>query len=70
MGNCNQCNEKDARLESLRETITDLEAERDKLREMLAQFKFVDVEYFGSDYSTEVHIYHGPALLNSEEGGE
>lgn len=34
MSNCNQCNEKDARLESLRETITDLEA---KLKFMTAE---------------------------------
>ena len=32
MSNCNQCNEKDARLESLRETITDLEAQVAELR--------------------------------------
>jgi hypothetical protein len=36
------------------------QAERDNLRDRLEQFVFIDTEYFGSDYGTEVHVYHGP----------
>ena len=45
--------------------IDRLEAQVAELTERLAQFEFVDVEYFGSDYSTEVHVYHGPAALEA-----
>lgn len=32
-----------------------------ELEDKLAEFEFQDVEYYGSDYRTEVYVYHGPA---------
>jgi hypothetical protein len=46
--------------------IAELEAENAKLRDRLEQFEFVDTEYYGSDYKTEVHVYHGPEPTEKE----
>ena len=62
----NECSLCDSIEAPLLNRIEALEAEVAELTERLAQFEFVDVEYFGSDYSTEVHVYHGPALLEEK----
>ena len=56
-------------MNELENQLAELRAENQRLSKVVSQFEFVDVEYYGSDYSTEVHVYHGPPQAEEQVDG-